>query len=98
MEKKLIRIVPTGLTGGPHKGLTFTFLLLYDEHTKRQFTIKAPWSNWRNKPWNPQRLQSIMLYIMERSNVHTRMTESEFLNFELKNFDKVTIKSEYILD
>ena len=97
-DRKLIKIQPTSMYGGPHKGITFEFILSYDEHTRRKVTIKGKWSDWNVKtPWNPQRLQSVMMNVMSVSGVPFRMTESEFLNFELKRFNRIEVKDELLL-
>lgn len=98
-DRRLIRIQPTAMYGGPHKGITFEFILMYDEHTRRKVTIKGKWSDWDFKtPWYPQRMQSIMMNVMTRSEVPFRMTLSEFLNFELKRFNRIEVTDELLLD
>lgn len=98
-DRRLIRILPTAMYGGPHKGITFEFILMYDEHTRRKVTIKGKWSDWNFKtPWYNQRMQSVMMNIMTRSGVPFRMDRSEFLNFELKRFDRIWVKDELLLD
>lgn len=82
------------MKGGPHKGLELQYYLIYDEHTRRHITVKGPYSNFNVNPWNPQRLQSILMNLMTRSNLPFRMTENEFLNMNWKNFDKITVQDE----
>lgn len=91
MEKKQLHIKPLAYKGGPQKGLTFHFILEYDQHTRRLVTVKTPYANYKQDPTKPSILPGILKTIMDRSDIPMTMTESEFMNLEWKQFTNVKI-------
>lgn len=96
MEKRQLTIRPIGYRGGPSTGLTFHFLLEYDRHTRRLVTVKTPYNNYRQDPSKPSNLPGILKTIMDRSGIPTTMSESEFMNFEWKQFKNVKISDKLL--
>lgn len=96
MYKKRLNILPLSYTGGPKTGLTFKFLLWYDQKIGRLVTVKTPWADWKPDPTKPRGLHLILQAIMEKSNIPLTMTESEFLNLEWKQFNNVKISDKLL--
>lgn len=97
-ERTQVRIRPISLKGTPRQGLTFQYILEFTPSTRRLVTVQTPWAYFHNKPWDPQRLLSVMTEIMTRSNIPFRMTESQFMNLSWKQFEKVKISDKILLD
>lgn len=93
-----IKIRPISLKGSRKQGLDFTYILEFTPSTRRQVTIHTPWAYFHNKPWDPQRLLSVITEVMARSDIPFRMTESQFMNLSWKQFDKVQISDRLLLE
>lgn len=89
--RRRLNIIPLSYRGGPKTGLTFTFLLWYDQNTGRRVVVHTPWAGWKTDPSKPNGLHHILESIMDASAIPRCMTKSEFLAFEWKQFKNVRI-------
>lgn len=94
--KRKLNIIPLSYRGGPKTGLTFTFLLWYDDKTGRMVTVKTPWAGWQIDPTKPNGLHHILEAIMDKSGIPRCMTYSQFMNIEWKQFNKCKISDKLL--
>ena len=96
MERKLLKIQPFAMTGGPHKKMTFQAYILFDNNLKRKVTIQGPYHLWGKRKWDPDKLQSLFKNYIFQSGIPYYINREEFLDMSFKPFTKITITNELI--
>lgn len=98
--KKEIRLQPQSLRAQPKGNLTLGYYLIYDDNTKRHITITGPHNNFNENVSYPDRMTKIFLTLLKKSGYSNNiqdgkiiMSYSDFLIFELQNFNKLIIEN-----
>ena len=98
--KKEIKLLPYHFRGHTKGNISFHYYLIYDDNTKRHITITGPYNNFNENVSYPDRMIKIFLTLLKKSGYQNSiqddkiiMSYSDFLNFELQNFNKLIIEN-----
>lgn len=101
--KQKVKILPSGLRGHQGKDLKLEYILVFNDTSRKQITIVAPFNNFRESVDIPSRMKKIFLILTRKSGYQNYiqgedlyMTHSDFMNFSLKKFNNMKITDTFL--